>query len=60
MIYKVYLIPLHVPLQCRPNLQVYNVFIDNQDERLPRIAFFSTRTIRTGEELTFDYRMQGK
>ncbi|KAM8934572.1 histone-lysine N-methyltransferase SUV39H1 [Pelodytes ibericus] len=43
---------------CRPNLQVYNVFIDNLDERLPRIAFFSTRTIRTGEELTFDYNMQ--
>ncbi|XP_075691045.1 histone-lysine N-methyltransferase SUV39H1 isoform X2 [Rhinoderma darwinii] len=43
---------------CKPNLQVYNVFIDNQDERLPRIAFFATRTIRTGEELTFDYNMQ--
>ncbi|XP_063289185.1 histone-lysine N-methyltransferase SUV39H1 [Pelobates fuscus] len=42
---------------CRPNLQVYNIFIDNQDERLPRIAFFATRTIRTGEELTFDYNM---
>ncbi|XP_040298741.1 histone-lysine N-methyltransferase SUV39H1 [Bufo bufo] len=42
---------------CRPNLQVYNVFIDNQDDRLPRIAFFATRTIRTGEELTFDYNM---
>ncbi|XP_053552016.1 histone-lysine N-methyltransferase SUV39H1 isoform X2 [Bombina bombina] len=43
---------------CKPNLQVYNVFIDNMDERLPRIAFFATRTIRTGEELTFDYNMQ--
>ncbi|XP_075437533.1 histone-lysine N-methyltransferase SUV39H1 [Ascaphus truei] len=43
---------------CNPNLQVYNIFIDNLDERLPRIAFFSTRTIRTGEELTFDYNMQ--
>ncbi|KAG8447317.1 hypothetical protein GDO86_014689 [Hymenochirus boettgeri] len=43
---------------CKPNLQVYNVFIDNLDERLPRIAFFATRTIRTGEELTFDYNMQ--
>lgn len=45
--------------QCDPNLQVYNVFIDNLDERLPRIAFFATRTIRAGEELTFDYNMQG-
>lgn len=45
--------------QCDPNLQVYNVFIDNLDERLPRIAFFATRTIWAGEELTFDYNMQG-
>ncbi|XP_056665127.1 histone-lysine N-methyltransferase SUV39H1 isoform X2 [Monodelphis domestica] len=44
---------------CNPNLQVYNVFIDNLDERLPRIAFFATRTIWAGEELTFDYNMQG-
>ncbi|XP_047462143.1 histone-lysine N-methyltransferase SUV39H1-like [Mugil cephalus] len=43
---------------CDPNLQVYNVFIDNIDERLPRIALFSTRAIRAGEELTFDYKMQ--
>ncbi|XP_074133546.1 histone-lysine N-methyltransferase SUV39H1 isoform X3 [Sminthopsis crassicaudata] len=44
--------------ECSPNLQVYNVFIDNLDERLPRIAFFATRTIWAGEELTFDYNMQ--
>ncbi|KAH1188022.1 hypothetical protein KIL84_012410 [Mauremys mutica] len=43
---------------CDPNLQVYNVFIDNLDERLPRIALFATRHIRAGEELTFDYNMQ--
>ncbi|XP_030640507.1 histone-lysine N-methyltransferase SUV39H1-A isoform X1 [Chanos chanos] len=43
---------------CDPNLQVYNVFIDNVDERLPRIALFSTRAIKAGEELTFDYKMQ--
>ncbi|XP_062315587.1 histone-lysine N-methyltransferase SUV39H1-A [Osmerus eperlanus] len=43
---------------CNPNLQVYNVFVDNLDERLPRIALFSTRSIRAGEELTFDYKMQ--
>ncbi|KAF7695316.1 histone-lysine N-methyltransferase SUV39H1-A isoform X1 [Silurus meridionalis] len=42
---------------CNPNLQVYNVFIDILDERLPRIALFTTRAIRAGEELTFDYKM---
>lgn len=47
-------------LQCDPNLQVFNVFIDNIDERLPRIALFSTRSIHAGEELTFDYKMQSK
>lgn len=52
-------LPLFVFSQCDPNLQVYNVFIDNLDERLPRIAFFATRTIWAGEELTFDYNMQG-
>lgn len=46
--------------QCNPNLQVFNVFINNIDERLPRIALFSTRAIRAGEELTFDYKMQSK
>ncbi|MEE6481517.1 hypothetical protein FKM82_012888 [Ascaphus truei] len=44
---------------CDPNLQVFNVFIDNLDVRLPRIALFSTRPIRAGEELTFDYQMKG-
>lgn len=47
-------------LQCNPNLQVFNVFIDNIDERLPRIALFSTRSIHAGEELTFDYKMQSE
>lgn len=35
------------------------MFIDNLDLRLPRIALFSTRTIKAGEELTFDYQMKG-
>uniref|UniRef100_UPI00358F5E23 histone-lysine N-methyltransferase SUV39H2-like isoform X5 n=2 Tax=Myxine glutinosa TaxID=7769 RepID=UPI00358F5E23 len=43
---------------CEPNLQVYNVFINNHDLGLPRIAFFTTRDVRVGEELTFDYNMK--
>ncbi|XP_029472220.1 histone-lysine N-methyltransferase SUV39H2-like isoform X4 [Rhinatrema bivittatum] len=45
--------------ECDPNLQVFNVFIDNLDIRLPRITLFSSRFIRAGEELTFDYQMKG-
>lgn len=48
----------NLSVQCDPNLQVYNVFIENLDERLPRIAFFATRPISAGEELTFDYKMK--
>uniref|UniRef100_A0A4W5NU07 Histone-lysine N-methyltransferase n=1 Tax=Hucho hucho TaxID=62062 RepID=A0A4W5NU07_9TELE len=32
----------------------------NLDERLPRLAFFSNRGIRAGEELTFDYNMESR
>ncbi|XP_069084824.1 histone-lysine N-methyltransferase SUV39H2 isoform X2 [Pleurodeles waltl] len=45
--------------ECDPNLQVFNVFIENLDLRLPRIALFSIRPIKAGEELTFDYQMKG-
>uniref|UniRef100_H2YGL8 SET domain-containing protein n=1 Tax=Ciona savignyi TaxID=51511 RepID=H2YGL8_CIOSA len=44
---------------CSPNLQVYNVFINNVDPSLPRIALFALRTISANEELTFDYQMTG-
>ncbi|XP_043944267.1 histone-lysine N-methyltransferase SUV39H2 isoform X2 [Protopterus annectens] len=44
---------------CDPNLQVFNVFIENLDIRVPRIALFSSKTIKVGEELTFDYQMKG-
>ena len=45
---------------CTPNLQVYNVYIDNIDASLPRIALFAKRNIAVNEELTFDYQMTGK
>ncbi|CAK8689282.1 histone-lysine N-methyltransferase SUV39H2-like [Clavelina lepadiformis] len=44
---------------CSPNLQVYNVFIDNLDPSLPRIALFARKNIGINEELTFDYQMTG-
>ncbi|XP_022238933.1 histone-lysine N-methyltransferase SUV39H1-like isoform X2 [Limulus polyphemus] len=45
---------------CDPNLVVFGVWINNLDPRLPRIAFFSRREIKRGEELTFDYKMTGE
>jgi len=42
---------------CSPNLQVFNVFVDNLDRSVPRIAFFAKKTISANEELTFDYQM---
>jgi len=51
------LVTIHFSLQCDPNLVVYSVWIETMDPRLPRIAFFTTRNISAGEELTFDYQM---
>ena len=42
---------------CDPNLEVYVAWINNYNMRLSRIAFFSKRIIKTGEQLTFDYKM---
>ncbi|XP_067416356.1 histone-lysine N-methyltransferase EHMT2 isoform X2 [Emydura macquarii macquarii] len=40
---------------CEPNIIPVRVFMVHQDLRFPRIAFFSSRDIRAGEELGFDY-----
>ncbi|XP_072397895.1 histone-lysine N-methyltransferase EHMT2 [Diabrotica undecimpunctata] len=40
---------------CNPNLHPVKVFVDHQDVRFPRIAFFALRDIRAEEELSFDY-----
>ncbi|XP_029862848.1 LOW QUALITY PROTEIN: histone-lysine N-methyltransferase EHMT2 [Aquila chrysaetos chrysaetos] len=40
---------------CDPNIIPVRVFMLHQDLRFPRIAFFSSRAIRPGEELGFDY-----
>ncbi|XP_075146471.1 histone-lysine N-methyltransferase Su(var)3-9 isoform X1 [Haematobia irritans] len=40
---------------CDPNLAVFPFWIDNLDIDMPRLAFFTLRPIKPGEELTFDY-----
>uniref|UniRef100_A0A8C5F5Y6 Euchromatic histone-lysine N-methyltransferase 1a n=1 Tax=Gadus morhua TaxID=8049 RepID=A0A8C5F5Y6_GADMO len=40
---------------CDPNLVAVRVFTSHQDLRFPRIAFFSCRPIRAGEQIGFDY-----
>ncbi|XP_058865007.1 histone-lysine N-methyltransferase EHMT2 isoform X2 [Acipenser ruthenus] len=40
---------------CDPNIIPVRVFMLHQDLRFPRIAFFSSRDIHTGQELGFDY-----
>lgn len=36
---------------CQPNLLAVKVFTMHQDLRFPRIAFFSSRAIRAGEQI---------
>ncbi|XP_061529145.1 histone-lysine N-methyltransferase EHMT1a isoform X3 [Phycodurus eques] len=40
---------------CEPNLLAVKVFTMHQDLRFPRIAFFSSRTIKAGDQIGFDY-----
>ncbi|XP_037115344.1 histone-lysine N-methyltransferase EHMT1a isoform X1 [Syngnathus acus] len=40
---------------CEPNLLALKVFTMHQDLRFPRIAFFSSRTIKAGDQIGFDY-----
>ncbi|XP_042343678.1 histone-lysine N-methyltransferase EHMT1a [Plectropomus leopardus] len=40
---------------CEPNLLAVRVFTMHQDLRFPRIAFFSSRPIRAGDQIGFDY-----
>ncbi|XP_019857051.1 PREDICTED: flocculation protein FLO11-like isoform X2 [Amphimedon queenslandica] len=42
---------------CSPNLQVFSVWINTLDTRLPQLALFAKKDIVAGEELTFDYQM---
>uniref|UniRef100_A0A3Q0RP08 Histone-lysine N-methyltransferase SETDB2 n=1 Tax=Amphilophus citrinellus TaxID=61819 RepID=A0A3Q0RP08_AMPCI len=40
---------------CQPNLFIQNVFTDSHDPAFPVIAFFTSRTVSAGTELTWDY-----
>uniref|UniRef100_A0A1I7ZKT8 SET domain-containing protein n=1 Tax=Steinernema glaseri TaxID=37863 RepID=A0A1I7ZKT8_9BILA len=40
---------------CKPNMWVQHIIVDTHDVRLPWIAFFATRLIKAGEELTWNY-----
>ncbi|KAJ2499136.1 hypothetical protein IWW47_003396, partial [Coemansia sp. RSA 2052] len=40
---------------CEPNLAIWAVYINHLDPRLHELAFFATRDIKVGDELTFDY-----
>lgn len=40
---------------CEANLCPVKVFIEHQDLNFPRIAFFTTRSIKSHEQLGFDY-----
>lgn len=43
---------------CDPNMFVQNVFVDTHDLRFPWVAFFSSRYIKAGTELTWDYNYE--
>ncbi|XP_072289075.1 histone-lysine N-methyltransferase EHMT1a isoform X2 [Eucyclogobius newberryi] len=40
---------------CEPNLLAVKVFTMHQDLRFPRIAFFTSRPVRAGDQIGFDY-----
>uniref|UniRef100_A0A8C2FPG5 [histone H3]-lysine(4) N-trimethyltransferase n=1 Tax=Cyprinus carpio TaxID=7962 RepID=A0A8C2FPG5_CYPCA len=43
---------------CSPNLFVQNVFVDTHDLRFPWVAFFASKRIKAGAELTWDYNYE--
>uniref|UniRef100_A0A673FPT1 [histone H3]-lysine(4) N-trimethyltransferase n=1 Tax=Sinocyclocheilus rhinocerous TaxID=307959 RepID=A0A673FPT1_9TELE len=43
---------------CSPNLFVQNVFVDTHDLRFPWVAFFASKRIKAGTEVTWDYNYE--
>jgi len=40
---------------CDPNLNIFNVYINNLDPNMPQLCLFAKREIKKGEQITFDY-----
>ncbi|KAM6893555.1 histone-lysine N-methyltransferase SETDB2 [Xenentodon cancila] len=40
---------------CQPNLFIQNVFTDSHDPAYPVVAFFTSRVVKAGSELTWNY-----
>ena len=40
---------------CEPNMDIVNCFTYTQDMRFPVLAFFTTKTVKAGTELTWNY-----
>jgi len=40
---------------CDPNLNIFNVYINNLDPNMPQLCLFAKREIKKGEQISFDY-----
>lgn len=43
---------------CDPNMENFQVFIDDIDIYKPKVAFFTCKDVKAMEELTFDYKIE--
>jgi len=40
---------------CEPNLNIFNVYINNLDPNMPQLCLFAKKEIKKGDQITFDY-----
>ena len=45
----------HQNHSCEPNCRIVGAFVNETDIQKPFMAAFTTKRVRSGEELTFDY-----
>ncbi|KAM4559747.1 histone-lysine N-methyltransferase SETDB2 isoform 2-T2 [Odontesthes bonariensis] len=45
---------------CQPNLFIQNVFTDSHEPAFPLVAFFTSRVVKAGSELTWNYSADGQ